>query len=163
MDATNLELCSEQLKARGFSLVLAESCTGGALAAAVTDIPGASCWFAGSLVTYSNAAKCRWLAVDADLLAEHGAVSEQVAQQMAEGALQAMPSAQVAVSVTGIAGPSGAVAGKPVGTVCYAFIVGKTPVVSMTCHFQGDRQAVRMQAMDFVWRTLLDSLLVLDY
>ncbi len=119
----------------------AESCTGGMIAAACTDLAGSSNWFERGFVSYSNEAKTELLGVDAALIARHGAVSEPVARAMAQGAL-AHSRAQVAVAVTGVAGPGGGSAAKPVGTVWFGWA---TPagVVSEMRHFDGDRAAVR--------------------
>ena len=132
---------SGALLQRGWTLATAESCTGGMIAAACTDLAGSSQWFERGFVTYSNAAKTELLGVPAALIAQHGAVSEPVARAMAEGALQ-HSHAQVSVAVTGIAGPSGASPGKPVGTVCFAWCVAGQ-LHSHTRHFAGDRAAVR--------------------
>lgn len=132
---------SATLLQRGWMLATAESCTGGMIAAACTDLAGSSQWFERGFVSYSNAAKIELLGVPADLLVQHGAVSEPVARAMAEGAIQ-HSLAQVSVAVTGIAGPTGASPGKPVGTVCFAWSVGGQ-LHSQTHHFAGDRAAVR--------------------
>ncbi|WP_367847809.1 CinA family protein [Rhodoferax sp. WC2427] len=122
-------------------LATAESCTGGMIAAACTDLAGSSTWFERGFVTYSNAAKTEMLGVDAALIAQHGAVSEAVARAMAAGAL-AHSHAQVAVAVTGVAGPSGGSADKPVGLVWFGFALDGQ--VHAECqHFPGDRAAVR--------------------
>ena len=110
----------EQLRAQGQRLAAAESCTGGLIAAACTSVAGSSDWFERGFVTYSNEAKHELLGVDPALIREHGAVSEAVALAMVRGALQRAP-VQLAVAVTGIAGPGGAVPGKPVGTVWLAW------------------------------------------
>nr|WP_315847861.1 CinA family protein [uncultured Rhodoferax sp.] len=122
-------------------LVTAESCTGGLIAGACTDLAGSSAWFERGFVTYSNAAKTEQLGVDAALIATHGAVSEPVARAMVLGALQ-HSHAQVAVAVTGVAGPTGGSAEKPVGTVWFGWA---TPagVRTEVQHFAGDRAAVR--------------------
>lgn len=133
------------LKARGLLLATAESCTGGGVSHAITEIAGSSEWFDCGFVTYSNASKTHLLNVPAALLAQFGAVSEEVAGAMAEGAL-ANSSAHVAVSTTGIAGPGGAVPGKPVGTVCFGWSVGGKTVTERLV-FSGDRQAVREQTV----------------
>ena len=134
-----------QLSARGWMLATAESCTGGMIAAACTDLAGSSQWFERGFVSYSNAAKTELLGVDAALIAAHGAVSEPVARAMAEGAL-AHAHAQVSVAVTGIAGPSGGSADKPVGTVWLAWcLAGKTH--SEVQHFAGNRAAVRQATL----------------
>lgn len=129
------------LRARGWRLVTAESCTGGLIAAACTALAGSSEWFECGFVTYSNAAKTGSVGVPAALIEAHGAVSEPVARAMAEGALAAS-GAQLAVAVTGIAGPGGAVPGKPVGTVWLAW--GRPGALQAEClQLDGDRAAVR--------------------
>jgi nicotinamide-nucleotide amidase len=136
---------SAQLLARGWMLASAESCTGGLIAAACTDLAGSSNWFERGFVSYSNAAKTELLGVSAALIEVHGAVSEAVARAMAEGAL-AHSRAQVSVAVTGVAGPSGGSASKPVGTVWLGWCVaGHTH--SEVMHFAGDRAAVRAAAV----------------
>jgi nicotinamide-nucleotide amidase len=138
---------------KGLLLATAESCTGGGVAQAITDIAGSSAWFECGFVTYSNAAKSAMLEVPADLIAAHGAVSEEVAAAMASGAL-ARSQAQVALSTTGIAGPGGAVPGKPVGTVCFGWATAHG--VHTERHvFSGDRQAVRAQAVAHALQGLL--------
>jgi nicotinamide-nucleotide amidase len=130
------------LRARGWRLATAESCTGGLIAATCTALAGSSDWFDRGFVTYSNAAKTEQLGVNATLIAAHGAVSEAVARAMAEGALL-HSAADVAVAVTGIAGPGGAVPGKPVGTVWFAWAGRDRPTHSECQRFEGDRAAVR--------------------
>jgi nicotinamide-nucleotide amidase len=125
----------------GWLMATAESCTGGLIAATCTELPGSSNWFERGFVSYSNAAKCELLGVDAALIEAHGAVSEPVVRAMAVGAL-AHSRAQVAVAVTGVAGPSGGSAAKPVGTVWLAWAT-PTGVTSEVQHFAGDRAAVR--------------------
>jgi nicotinamide-nucleotide amidase len=126
-------------------LSLAESCTGGKVAAAMTDLPGSSAWFLGSAVVYSNAAKTQLIGVDAATVAQFGAVSEETAQAMAVGALQKFQS-DVALSITGIAGPGGGTSDKPVGTVCFG-LAHQQGVISQTHHFSGDRAAIRESAV----------------
>jgi nicotinamide-nucleotide amidase len=137
------------LKQRNLTLALAESCTGGLIAAAITEIPGSSAWFDRGFVTYSNAAKIEMLGVSAETLEKFGAVSEQTAQEMALGALK-NSRAQVAGSITGIAGPDGGSEEKPVGTVCMAWCFAesgqKLPFAVATEQFLGNRQEVRAQA-----------------
>ncbi|MDX5362922.1 MAG: CinA family protein [Pseudazoarcus pumilus] len=133
------------LRKRGWMLTTAESCTGGWIATAVTEIAGSSEWFDRGFVTYSNSAKQDMLGVQANTLVEHGAVSEATVREMASGALAASR-ARVAVAVSGIAGPGGATPGKPVGTVCFAWAVAGR-VISETLHFSGDRRAVRLQTV----------------
>lgn len=129
----------------GLMLATAESCTGGWIAKCVTDIAGSSAWLDRGFVTYSNAAKQDLLGVAAATLAEHGAVSEPVVREMAAGAL-AHSAAQVAVAVSGIAGPGGGSADKPVGTVCFGFAL-PGGASTETVHFDGDREAVRRQSV----------------
>ena len=126
-------------------LATAESCTGGLIAGALTALPGSSLWFERGWVTYSNAAKSEDLGVDAALIAQHGAVSEAVAAAMAAGARCAAHT-DVALSVTGIAGPDGGTPAKPVGTVCFGWAT-PTQTRTETQHFNGDRQQVREQAI----------------
>lgn len=154
---TVLPLLAQALCARGWALVSAESCTGGLIAARCTDLPGSSRWFDRGLVTYSNAAKTQLLGVDAALIAAQGAVSEAVARAMAEGAVAGAGMAAgrtVSVAVTGIAGPGGASAAKPVGTVWLAWHVGG--VTHTHCaHFAGNRAAVRQQTVQLALQQLL--------
>ena len=139
---------------QGFRAVTAESCTGGLVAAAITDIPGSSAWFDRGFVTYTDDAKRTDLGVPAELLATHGAVSEPVARAMADGAL-ARSAADVAVSITGIAGPGGGTPGKPVGTVCFAFARRGYDAQARTLHLDGDRAAVRAQSVDVALEGLI--------
>ena len=134
-------------------LATAESCTGGLIAAACTDLAGSSAWFERGFVTYSNAAKIELLQVDAGLISRHGAVSEEVARAMAQGALN-RSRAQVAVSVTGVAGPAGGNAAKPVGTVWFGFATS-TGVVTETQLFSGDRAAVRQATVQYALQRLI--------
>lgn len=138
---------ADALRARGLHLATAESCTGGLIAAACTDLAGSSDWFERGFVTYSNRAKTELLGVPEALLAAHGAVSEPVARAMAEGALLRAP-VQRSVAVTGIAGPGGAVPGKPVGTVWLAVGLrrpsGDVELQSRLLQLPGDRAAVRL-------------------
>jgi nicotinamide-nucleotide amidase len=139
-----LEACAllaRLLLRHGWFLATAESCTGGLIAARCTDLAGSSDWFERGYVTYSNAAKCELLGIDAALIDRHGAVSEAVVRAMAVGAL-AHSHAQVAVAVTGVAGPTGGSADKPVGTVWLAWATPRG-VISEEKHFDGDRAAVR--------------------
>lgn len=133
------------LKARSFMLALAESCTGGMVAQAVTSIAGSSAWFDRGFVTYSNAAKIEMLGVSTQTLERFGAVSEQTAREMAEGALK-HSQAHIAGSITGIAGPDGGSIEKPIGTVCFAWIGHNLPLIVTTEHFQGNRHEIRQQA-----------------
>jgi nicotinamide-nucleotide amidase len=129
------------LRARHYMLATAESCTGGLIAAACTDLAGSSDWFERGFVSYSNEAKTGMLGVAPELIAGHGAVSEAVARAMAQGALH-QARAQVSVAVTGIAGPGGASSGKPVGTVWFAWGL-PSGISAEVRHFAGDRAAVR--------------------
>ena len=136
-----LEDLAAALRARSWRLATAESCTGGLIAAACTQLAGSSDWFERGFVTYSNEAKTTMLGVPAALIAAHGAVSEAVARAMVQGALQHAP-VQLAVAVTGIAGPGGAVPGKPVGTVWLAWGTAEG-VRAERLQLPGDRAAVR--------------------
>ena len=129
-------------------LATVESCTGGGIAFAITHAAGSSAWFERGFVTYTNQAKHEQVGVDLKLIQQYGAVSEQVAAAMAEGGLQ-HSSATISVSVTGIAGPGGGSMTKPVGMVCFGRAQGKS-VMTTTCHFNGDRDAVRHQSILFV-------------
>lgn len=135
------------LKDKGEMLVTAESCTGGGVSAAVTAISGSSEWFDRAFVTYSNEAKQQMLRVSAATLEAHGAVSEEIAREMALGALAASPGT-ISVSVTGVAGPTGGTRLKPVGMVCFAWArCGEAMPRSETRHFSGDRESVRQQSV----------------
>ncbi len=134
-----------EFKAAGLKLATAESCTGGMVAAALTAIAGSSDVVERGFVTYSNAAKTEMLGVPPSLIAQHGAVSEQVARAMAEGALE-HSHAHVAVSVTGIAGPGGGSDHKPVGLVHFGRAAKGSPTISQKRIFSGDRDDVRHQA-----------------
>jgi nicotinamide-nucleotide amidase len=143
------------LRGRRWRLATAESCTGGLIAAACTAVAGSSDWLEGGWVTYSNDAKTRWLRVPAALIEQHGAVSEAVALAMAGGALKASQ-AQLSVAVTGIAGPGGAVPGKPVGTVWLAW--GTALALQAEClHLPGDRDAVRGATVHAALQRLLQA------
>ncbi len=158
MDST-LELATRvghTLKAKGLLLATAESCTGGGIAHAITEIAGSSEWFDCGFVTYSNASKNELLDISEALIAQHGAVSEEIAGAMAEGAV-ANSSSDVAVSTTGIAGPGGAVPGKPVGTVCFGWRVGDKTYTERLV-FKGDRQQVRAQTVEHSLKGLLKLL-----
>ncbi len=137
-------------------MATAESCTGGLIAARCTDLSGSSHWFERGFVTYSNAAKSELIGVPAQLIAQHGAVSEAVACAMAHGAM-AHSHAQVSVAVTGVAGPSGGSADKPVGTVWFAWCVGNV-LTSERRVFPGDRSAVREATVAHALQGLLDRL-----
>jgi nicotinamide-nucleotide amidase len=144
------------LQAQGRMLATAESCTGGMISAACTDLAGSSSWFERGFVTYSNEAKTELLGVPAPLIARRGAVSEEVARAMASGALE-RSRAQVAVAVTGVAGPTGGSAAKPVGTVWFAFALPGR-LVSEVRRFDGDRAAVRSATVRHAMQRLLELL-----
>jgi len=148
----------EALKARGLILATAESCTGGWIGEAITAVAGSSDWFDRGFITYSNRAKQEMLGVNAATLAEHGAVSEPTVAEMAAGAASAS-GADVTVAVSGIAGPGGAVPGKPVGTVCFGWCVSEVASpMTETKLLTGDRQAVRRQAVALALQGILDRL-----
>jgi len=136
----------QQLRARNLTLTMAESCTGGLLSALITEIPGSSDVFTHGYITYANAAKDDMIGVDQALLKLHGAVSKEVAIAMADGALKTS-GASVSVSITGIAGPGGATAGKPVGLVHIASSRNGFSTLHAAQQFSGDRATVRSQAV----------------
>jgi len=147
---------ADALRARGWRLATAESCTGGLIAAACTALAGSSDWFERGFVTYSNEAKTELLGVEAALIAAHGAVSEAVVRAMALGALQRAP-VQLAVAVTGIAGPGGGSADKPVGLVWLAVAHAAAEGAQVRCErlqLAGDRAAVRAQTVQRALRRL---------
>ncbi|WP_255466390.1 CinA family protein [Ramlibacter sp. WS9] len=144
------------LQDNGWMLATAESCTGGMIAAACTDLAGSSNWFERGFVTYSNEAKTEMLGVDAALIETHGAVSEVVARAMAFGAVR-HSRARVSVAVTGIAGPTGGSPEKPVGTVWFGFMIDGL-LSSETKRFDGDRAAVRAATVDHALVGLLSRL-----
>ncbi len=143
---TLAEALGQQLRTRAWSLVVAESCTGGELCAAVTDVPGSSCWFDRGFVTYSNNAKESMLNVPRATLITHGAVSEESAVAMANGALL-VSNANIAIAITGIAGPSGGSTEKPVGTVWIACASENQATQATHYLFSGSRQTIRKQAV----------------
>lgn len=147
------------LSARSWMFACAESCTGGLLAAAMTQEPGSSVWFERGFVTYSNQAKIDLLNVNTETLERFGAVSEETAMEMASGVLGATPLAAFAVSTTGIAGPGGATQGKPVGLVCFGFAQRTAEGIvtrAVSRIFEGDRDAIRLQAVGFAVDKALD-------
>ena len=153
---TGLWLLANLMLKNRHMLATAESCTGGMIAAACTDLAGSSAWFERGFVTYSNDAKTHMLGVDAALITQHGAVSEEVVRAMVQGAI-IHSRAQVAVAVTGVAGPTGGSAAKPVGTVWFGFA---TPagVVTETLRFEGDRAAVRQATVNHALARLVSLL-----
>ena len=144
---TRLEYIAAELTARRQTATCAESCTGGLLAATLTSIPGSSAFFERSYVTYSDHAKQQMLNVSAHTLRHYGAVSEETVREMALGALIAAKS-DYALSISGIAGPDGGTADKPVGTVWFGFAT-KQRIWAKQYHFEGDRQSVRSQAVQY--------------
>lgn len=147
---------AEILQQKGWLMATAESCTGGMIAAACTDLAGSSQCFERGFVTYSNAAKTEMLGVDAALIEHHGAVSEAVARAMAQGAV-ARSKAKAAVSVTGVAGPSGGSADKPVGTVWFGWTTPSGTVTQMK-RFEGGRAAVRHASVVHALTRLIELL-----
>ena len=153
------KLCCEvlqKLKEQGLSLATAESCTGGGIGASITAIPGSSAWYKGGIISYTNEIKERLLGVDSSLLLQFGAVSGQVAESMALGAIKTL-GADVAVSVTGLAGPDGDSFGNPVGTVFIGVAKGAC-VQHRKFLFSGDRQQVRQQAVEESLKLLLENI-----
>jgi nicotinamide-nucleotide amidase len=148
---------AQALKSAGAVLVTAESCTGGWVAQVLTAIPGSSAWFERGFITYSNDAKQELLGVHAETLALHGAVSEATAREMAQGAL-AHGKGDTALSVTGVAGPSGGTQTKPVGTVCFGWVRSGAAVRTETRHFSGDRESVRRQSVVRALEGVLEAL-----
>jgi nicotinamide-nucleotide amidase len=147
-------------RAAGWHIVTAESCTAGWIAKALTDIPGSSAWVDGGYVTYSNTAKVRDVGVSARTLAEYGAVSEATVREMANGALRAA-GVEMAIAVSGIAGPDGGTVEKPVGTVWFAVATVDAQGPATVCewqHFPGDRDRVRRQSVDHALRLALGLL-----
>ena len=145
----------ECLEKRGLVLASAESCTGGWLAKVITDIPGSSGWFDRGFVTYTNQAKRQMLGVSRQTLEDQGAVSETTVREMAEGAL-VHSGADIAVSISGIAGPGGGTPEKPVGTVCFAWAVRVGGTRALRERFRGGREAVRRQSVVYALRVLLE-------
>jgi nicotinamide-nucleotide amidase len=146
-----------RLLERGEVLATAESCTGGWVSMCVTAIAGSSAWFDRGFVTYSNAAKADMLGVSKKTIVRHGAVSEPVVLEMAGAALQ-RSRAQWALAISGVAGPAGGTPEKPVGTVCFAWAGPDGFVEAETCHFAGDREAVRRASVEHALRGLLGRL-----
>jgi nicotinamide-nucleotide amidase len=148
----------EALRKKGLKLATAESCTGGMVAASITDVAGSSDVFERGFVTYSNLSKTEMLGVDSGLIQTHGAVSSQVAKAMAEGALE-FSKAQISVAITGVAGPGGGRVEKPVGLVHFGLAQSKSPTADFEMRF-GDvgRHEVRTSARDFALQLVLDQL-----
>lgn len=154
MNAHLAETLGQLLLANGQSVTTAESCTGGMISAAITDISGSSSWFERGFVVYSNEAKCEMLGVSASVIAEHGAVSEPVVRALAANARLAAR-ADWAVAVSGVAGPTGGSKDKPVGTVWFAWS-GPNGEVAQCCRFDGDRAAVRSQTVMHSLKKLIE-------
>ena len=151
-----IQTLSQLLTEQSLTLSVAESCTGGNLSALLTSVSGSSTYFDRGYITYSNQAKMDMLDVDAEVLGRFGAVSEQTAFEMVNGVIQNSHS-DIAVSITGIAGPTGGTVEKPVGMVCFGFYVKDKHFVK-TQHFSGDRETVVASSVDFVIQTLVDEL-----
>ena len=145
------------LTARNWRMATAESCTGGWIAKCCTDVAGSSDWFERAYVAYSYRAKEQMLGVSHEDLLEYGAVSEEIAWQMAAGARQ-RSQAEVVVSVTGIAGPGGGMPGKPVGLVHFGWCIGDQPVVCDSEIFEGDRKSVRQQTVLYALRGIISRI-----
>ncbi|WP_338803284.1 nicotinamide-nucleotide amidase [Xenorhabdus griffiniae] len=160
LNQLSIEL-GKRLKRKKLSVTCAESCTGGWIAKVITDIAGSSAYFNRGFVTYSNDAKHEMLGVLPESLAQFGAVSEQIVKEMAKGAL-IVAKADVSVAVSGIAGPEGGSEEKPTGTVWFGFafyVDENIQTVTYRQHFSGDRNAVRLQAVIFSLKTLLDEII----
>ena len=153
LEALALKL-GRALQVRGRRLAVAESCTGGWIAKTLTDIAGSSQWFEGGVVAYSNAAKTELLGVPADVLAAHGAVSEETTRAMADGARRRF-AADLAVAVSGIAGPGGGTQDKPIGTVHFAW-AAPNGVVAARRVFAGSRESVRRQTVALALERLIE-------
>jgi nicotinamide-nucleotide amidase len=158
MDETLYRLAARvgrRLKAREFMIATAESCTGGWIGQAITMVPGSSEWFERGFITYTNISKREMLGVRSASLAKHGAVSEEVVREMAQGAL-GRSHAQVSVAVSGVAGPGGGSPGKPVGTVCFAWALRGKGVTVQTRRFRGDRDQVRNSCVRHALKGVLE-------
>ena len=146
---------ADRLRARGWMLATAESCTGGWAGQLLTSLPGSSQWYERGFITYANAAKVEMLGVPEETLATHGAVSEQTASAMAAGALKHSHT-QAALAISGIAGPGGGTPQKPVGLVCYGWALADGTVMSSTCRLDGDREEIRSRAVAAALRGLIE-------
>ena len=154
MNASDLtKTLAQILLSRNWTVSLAESCTGGLVCATLTELAGSREWFERGYITYSNQAKVECLGLPSQLIESNGAVSEQVAKAMAEGA-RINSGSNVAISITGIAGPSGGSVEKPVGTVCFGWAT-ENQTLTKTIHFDGDRQMIRQQAVEFALTELI--------
>ena len=148
----------EILIQRGLMLVSAESCTGGWIGQTVTSIPGSSRWYERGFITYSNNSKSEMLGVRRRSLEEFGAVSEQIASEMAAGAISSSH-AQVSIAVTGIAGPGGAAEGKPVGMICHSWVIKNGLARTTVCFLEGNRESIRKRAVAIALQGAIDLLL----
>jgi len=145
----------DKLRARGWMLATAESCTGGWVGQLLTSLPGSSEWYERGFITYANAAKVEMLGVPEETLTAHGAVSEQTAGAMAAGALKHSHT-QATLAISGIAGPGGGTPQKPVGLVCYGWALADGTVMSSTCRLDGDREEIRSRAVAAALRGLIE-------
>ena len=145
----------DKLIARGWMLATAESCTGGWAGQLLTSLPGSSNWYERGFITYANAAKIEMLGVPAEVIDEHGAVSEETASAMAAGAL-AHSHAQATLAISGIAGPGGGTPQKPVGLVCYGWALADGTLMSSICRLDGDREEIRARAVAAAMRGLIE-------
>ena len=150
-------LIGEKLLARGWRVATAESCTGGGITAAITAIPNSSSWFEYGIVSYANSAKEKLLHVNRETLAREGAVSQATVEQMVRGVLD-LSGANIAVAVSGIAGPTGGTAEKPVGTVWFAWGLASGVINSDVYNFSGDRTSVQHQSVIYAFNGLLKLL-----
>lgn len=151
------ELIGQKLLAREWKVATAESCTGGGIAAAITSIAGSSAWFEYGIVSYANSAKEKLLRVNSQTLADHGAVSVNVVTEMVTGALK-ISDADIAVAVSGVAGPTGGTIEKPVGTVCFGWGLATGEIYTQIIYFSGDRNNIQRQAVEAALQGLLDFL-----
>lgn len=145
----------EKLRARGWMLATAESCTGGWIGEVLTAIPGSSAFYERGFITYANAAKIELLGVPPDTIASCGAVSEDTARAMAHGALMRSP-VHAALAVSGIAGPGGGTREKPVGMVCYGWALNDGTLMSSTCRLDGNREEIRSRAVAAALRGMIE-------
>jgi len=150
-------LVGQKLLARGWRVATAESCTGGGIAAAITAIPNSSSWFEYGIVSYANSAKEKLLHVNSETLAREGAVSQATVEQMVKGVLD-LSGADIGVAVSGIAGPTGGTAEKPVGTVWFAWGLASGLINSAVYNFSGDRVSVQHQSVIYALNGLLKLL-----
>lgn len=149
----SLQHLSKKLLAKQWYVVTAESCTGGLVAKLITDQVGSGNWFERGWITYAEIAKQQMIGVDARTLKQHGAVSEQVAREMAEGALK-NSHGHVSIAITGLAGPTSDDSGKPVGTVWFAWARKDLQTIAKVKHFSGDRESIREQAAEYALEEL---------